>query len=75
MTPLHLAVGYALRSGDNSIVKTLSEYNADFTAQDEVCVMCSCLVKFTKVQLMRLNNYNFSFFKNNIYKVLKTDLN
>ncbi|XP_020553327.1 uncharacterized protein LOC105173814 isoform X2 [Sesamum indicum] len=34
MTPLHLAVGYALQSGDNSIVKTLSEYNADFSAMD-----------------------------------------
>ncbi|KAL8040553.1 hypothetical protein ABFX02_10G106100 [Erythranthe guttata] len=34
MTPLHLAVGYALRSGDNSTVKTLSEYNADCSAKD-----------------------------------------
>ncbi|KAL8040550.1 hypothetical protein ABFX02_10G105900 [Erythranthe guttata] len=35
MTPLHLAVGYALRSGDNSIVITLSEYNADCSAKDD----------------------------------------
>ncbi|KAL8494165.1 hypothetical protein ACS0TY_025093 [Phlomoides rotata] len=39
MTPLHLAVGYALTSGDNSIVKTLSEYNADFTAKDDEGMM------------------------------------
>lgn len=38
MTPLHLAVGYALRTGDNSVVNTLSEYNADFLAQDDVRV-------------------------------------
>ncbi|GFP90181.1 stage v sporulation protein k [Phtheirospermum japonicum] len=35
MTPLHLAVGYALRSGDNLTVKTLSEYNADCSAKDD----------------------------------------
>ncbi|KAL6523601.1 hypothetical protein OROGR_017204 [Orobanche gracilis] len=35
MTPLHLAVGYALRSGDNSTVRTLSEYNADCSARDD----------------------------------------
>ncbi|XP_012849532.1 PREDICTED: protein cfxQ homolog isoform X2 [Erythranthe guttata] len=35
MTPLHLAVGYALRSGENSTVKTLLEYNADCSAKDD----------------------------------------
>lgn len=38
MTPLHLAVGFALRTGDNSVVKTLSENNADFSAEDDVCI-------------------------------------
>lgn len=41
MTPLHLAVGYALRSGDNLTVKTLSEYNADFSAKDDVSMFYS----------------------------------
>ncbi|CAA0829181.1 AAA-type ATPase family protein / ankyrin repeat family protein [Striga hermonthica] len=36
MTPLHLAVGYALRTGDNSTVRTLVlEYNADCSAKDD----------------------------------------
>ena len=39
MTPLHLAVGYALTSGDNSVVKTLYEYKADFSAEDDVCYL------------------------------------
>ncbi|KAG6428655.1 hypothetical protein SASPL_112908 [Salvia splendens] len=30
-----LAVGYALTSGNNSVVKTLYEYNADFSAEDD----------------------------------------
>ncbi|PIN13659.1 26S proteasome regulatory complex, subunit PSMD10 [Handroanthus impetiginosus] len=36
MRPLHLAVGFALRSGDNSIVKTLTDYNPDCSAEDDV---------------------------------------
>ncbi|XP_073154285.1 protein CfxQ homolog [Henckelia pumila] len=35
VTPLHLAVGFALRSGDNSIVKLLLEFNADCSAADD----------------------------------------
>lgn len=35
ITPLHLAVGFALRSGDNSIVKLLLEFNADCSAADD----------------------------------------
>ncbi|GMN50526.1 hypothetical protein TIFTF001_019684 [Ficus carica] len=34
MTPLHLAVWYSLRSDDCSTVKTLLEYNADCSAED-----------------------------------------
>lgn len=34
MTPLHLAVWYSLRSEDCSTVKTLLEYNADCSAED-----------------------------------------
>ncbi|GER25126.1 ankyrin repeat domain-containing protein [Striga asiatica] len=40
MTPLHLAVGYALRTGDNSTVRTLVlEYNADCSAKDDEGMM------------------------------------
>ncbi|XP_073153507.1 protein CfxQ homolog isoform X2 [Henckelia pumila] len=35
MTPLHLGVDFALRSGDNSIVKLLLEFNADCSAADD----------------------------------------
>ncbi|XP_051131766.1 uncharacterized protein LOC127251886 [Andrographis paniculata] len=35
MTPLHLAVGFALRTGDNSMVRTLLEYRADCFAKDD----------------------------------------
>ncbi|KAL8040597.1 hypothetical protein ABFX02_10G108800 [Erythranthe guttata] len=34
MTPLHLAVGYALGSGDNTTVKILLQYNANRSAKD-----------------------------------------
>ncbi|KAL7096960.1 hypothetical protein ACP275_10G113000 [Erythranthe tilingii] len=34
MTPLHLAVGYAVRSVDNTTVKILLEYNANRSAKD-----------------------------------------
>ncbi|KZV52338.1 protein cfxQ [Dorcoceras hygrometricum] len=34
-TPLQLSVGFALRSGDNSIVKLLLQFNADCSAEDD----------------------------------------
>lgn len=36
MTPLHLAVWHSLRAEDCSTVKTLLEYNADCSAEDNV---------------------------------------
>lgn len=36
MTPLHLAVWYSIRAEDHSTVKTLLEYNADCSAEDNV---------------------------------------
>ncbi|KAK4343446.1 hypothetical protein RND71_036540 [Anisodus tanguticus] len=36
MTPLHLAVWHSLRAEDYSTVKTLLEYNADCSAEDNV---------------------------------------
>ncbi|KAL0333865.1 UNVERIFIED_CONTAM: protein CbbX [Sesamum angustifolium] len=39
MTPLHLAVGFALRTGDDTSVKTLLEFNADCSAEDDEGMM------------------------------------
>ncbi|PIN01919.1 hypothetical protein CDL12_25569 [Handroanthus impetiginosus] len=36
ISPLRLAIGYALRSGDNLTVNTLKEYNADRLAKEDV---------------------------------------
>lgn len=36
MTPLHLAVWHTIRSDDYATVKTLLEYNADCSAEDNV---------------------------------------
>ena len=51
MTPLHLAVWYSIRVEDHSTVKTLLEYNADCSAEDNVlrcqCSTLSILVSFS----------------------------
>lgn len=53
MTPLHLAVWHSIRSDNHATVKTLLEYNADCSAEDDVifiifsqCILL-CLIYLT----------------------------
>ncbi|KAL7096961.1 hypothetical protein ACP275_10G113000 [Erythranthe tilingii] len=60
MTPLHLAVGYAVRSVDNTTVKILLEYNANRSAKDnEGMIPFNYLpAGLQNEELMKLLKYN-----------------
>ncbi|KAL0410661.1 UNVERIFIED_CONTAM: protein CfxQ [Sesamum latifolium] len=52
MTPLHLAVWHSLRAEDFSTVNTLLEYNADCSAEDNVCSLSNYVIALCNIILV-----------------------